>query len=471
MRIAVTREVPGASVDGRAVPVRFEAGVNRALAIVDVPRGTRNTIALELAGEPLRAAYQPESAVGAAFRVTVEGAESVELLDPQQVFASPRVKGNVLEAVVARAGRRTAFVKATRGRLALYLPLDLRAGEAVEIREPRVDWESLTLQFELENRTAQSAQAIVRFGGESHAVQLSETPTPAGTARTVVKIALSERALRAVTPGSNPIEVEIRRYRQNFIMWDLPASSNQRWLARADLLDMAWDYHEEAASLFNTKFYYDAWQMGIDYPVLPPATYEWGGHRIDNPKLTSPRFLAAERIPFYLANERKLGGVYQGTEGGGPRNVLPVANWRPGLYPSNIVIPVNGSKLAKAYFLAYSWQRGHKTYHPNVELIANYVDGGREVRQLIPPYSFMPQYGLTSVSRNPYRVEVIPSGLSLGKEKDVEWYLARKEKTGEQADIYDLPLDTARGVKSIEVRSVATESIFAIFAVTLVRAE
>jgi hypothetical protein len=468
LRIPVRREVNSVSVDSQSAAYRIDAGVGRAFVVIDLPATTnRSRVAITLTGPELSLSVIPKLIAGQPVRLRAEGAERVELMDPQEALSAPRISGATVEAVVARAGSRTAFVKATRGKTSLFLPAELTVSEPFAIVDPRYDASQRRLDFTIENRGARSGRlaAEIHVAGMVRMLDLSASEN----GRIAVALSLTEGAARAVTPGSNPIEVEIsgQRYRHDFIDWRQPPAAARQFL----MLDLSWDYHEEAASLFNTKFYYDAWQMGVDYPVLPSATYEWSGHRIENPKLAGARFQAAAGVPFYLANERKHGGVYQSAEGGGPRNTLPVANWRPGIYPSNLVIPASGLKLSKVYFLAYSWQRGHKTYHPNVELVANYADGTRAVRQLIPPYSFMPQYGLESANAHPYRAEVIDSGLIIGQPRRKTWYLAAEEEARERADLYDLPLDPTRELQSVEVRSVTSESIFAIFGITLVKSE
>jgi hypothetical protein len=472
LRIPVNQDVVGASIDGKKADFHIEPSVNRAFAVVEVPAGTRNVVRVTTTGPALQPSYPPSQTLGVPFRVTVAGAESLEVVDPQRTLKNVSVSGNALEATPIRSGNRTAFVKASRGKTSLFLPLDLTVGETFAILNPNLDAATRRLSFELANPSAQTGnrQIRVKFRGEVHAAEVKLD----AKGKVQVSIPLGQAAWGAVTPGSNPLEVAIdgRTYDHRFIDWKLAPPDSAEWQRRLLLLDLAWDYNEQAASLFNTKFYYDAWQMGIDYPVLPPATYEWAGIHLEDPKLPSFRFLAAGKIPFYLASEQKLGGVYQtagvyqSAEGGGPRNVLAVANWRPGLYPSNVVIPLQGLKASKVYFLAYSWQRGRKAFHPNVELVANYSDGSCEVRQLIPPYSFMPritipypllyQHGFALANGGFYRPETLESDLPIGKEN---------------AEVYDLPIHPSRTLKSVEVRSVTTESIFAIFGITVVKAE
>jgi hypothetical protein len=456
VRIPVIREVKEVVVDGKKTSFKIEPAINRAFVVIELPAGKENSIVVRTDGSPLQLKSDLNVSRGGPFRVEIKGAASIELEDPQRALKAHVVKGDVLEAMPERTGNRTAFIRASRGETSFYLPLDLKVADPFAILSPKLDMGRRMLNFAVENRSGRMGrvQARVKFGGITRPVDLNL----AEGKRVDVSVPLDELAFDSISPGSNPIELEINGgvYQHPFIDWTLPGVEKEQWARRLIMLDLAWDYHEEAVSLFNTKFYYDAWQMGIDYPVLPPATYEWAGHRIENPRINSTRFLAAGRVPFYLASEEKLGGVYQSAEGGGPRNVLPVANWRPGIYPSNIVLPLRGMRLSKVYFLAYSWQRGHKTYHPNVELIANYADGSHSIRQLIPPFSFMPQHGLEPVGLNPYQPEVTDAGLPIGRE---------------DADIYDLALDPTRDLTSVEVRSVATESIYAIFGITLVKAK
>ncbi|MBI2844447.1 MAG: DUF4450 domain-containing protein [Armatimonadetes bacterium] len=454
LRIAVRQDVSGVKIDGKQATFTVEPGINRAYVVVDLPRGTRNTVVVKLKGKELKAEYQRRNSVGTPFTVSVPGAEKIELVDPQKAVKAAGQTTNTLQLIPIRTGDRTAFITATAGSISVYLPLDLEVSPDFNIVDPSFDTVSGKLRFTLLNPGGKTENLVARakIAGSTQDVQIRLTGVDAK-----VELSLAESAIRSLTPGSNPIELQIdgRTYRHKFIDWDVCGPENQVLFNRTQLLDLAWDYNEEACDLFNTKFYYDAWMMGIDYPVTPSKTYEYAGHHLDNPKVDSPYFLAVGRIPFYVADEKKLGGIFQPYIGGGPRNVLAIANTRPWIFPSNLSIPLGKRKLSKVYFLAYSWYRAHQAHHPNVELVANYTDGTKKVRQLIPPFNFAPQYGRKSVNSNAYEIEVIESGLP----------------SGLTTDVVDLPLDPTKPVESIEVRSVVSESIFAIFGITLVDAE
>ena len=458
VRLPVRQGVSSVFVDGRSVRFRLDERVNAGEVVVEIPSGKSNTILVRLSGRPVAVKSPRTVARSVEFTAFVEAADKVELYDPQACVASFKPERDRVRLTPDRTGPKTVFLRVHSGNVSFLWPLDLDIREPLEILDGRLVENAHALEIHLRNYrpSGLSGSAVLTISGQTETFSLN---APAqGEAK--VRVPLSERTRQVLTPGLNDLEVsaggETCRYK--LIDWELAHTNTDiasSLFDRTLLLDLAWYYHEQANSLFNTKWYYDVWQMGIDYPVLPPATYEWSNQRLEDPQLKSPRFLSAPGIPFYVTTERKLGGVYQDQEGGGPRNILPVANWRPFIYPTNITIDTEGERLSKAYFLAYSWERGQKTYHPNVELIANYEDGSREIRQLIPPYSFTPQYGLRPVGRNPYRAEVIHSGLSLGPHA--------------AADVYDLPLRPERRVKTIEVRSVTSESIFGIFGVTLVR--
>ncbi|MBI2842248.1 MAG: hypothetical protein HYX78_02495 [Armatimonadetes bacterium] len=457
LRIPINRAAAGVEVDGKAVKFKVEAGVNRALVVVNVPKGAKNMVTVELIGSLLQANYQRDLALGVPFKVTVQAAEKLELVDPQKAVKVAGQTANQLELVPVRTGSRTAFLKANTGNITAYLPLDLNVSAEFAIAETALDTASGKLTFKLKNpgRRTGAVNAGVKTAGVTHDTVVSLSPQNDSR----VEVRLSPAALASITPGSNPVQVQIggSTFNDKFVNWDVCGPDRESFLNRMVMLDLVWDYNEEAVDLFNTKFFYDAWIMGIDnYAVTPSKTYEYGGIQLGNPKPDSPYFLAAGKIPFFVTDEKSLGGMWQPHIGGGPRNVLVVANWRPHIYPSNLVIPTNGMRLSKVYFLAYSWYRAHQSHYPCVELVAKYKDGSKDVRQLIPPFSFNPLYARKSINRNPYHIEVIQSGLSTGN-------------LG--TDIVDVPVDPTKPVESIEVRSVTSESLFAIFGITLVKAE
>jgi len=457
--IPVRQAVASVFIDGRPSSIALEPQVNNCELKVDVREGIRNVIEVKLAGKPVHVRAPRTVTRNEPFVVQVDGADGVELVDPQSCISSMERGKTEVRLTANEPGTRTAFLKVRSGEMSFFSPLDLDVRESVELLDGKVANDSRSLELVVRNNggSAMKGTGTLRTSGREQSF-IYDLPT-SGDAPLVIP--LSDQLQQVLTPGLNNLSLSFgpKTYNYNLVDWEIMRNGTALSFSifeRSVMLDLAWFYHEQASSLFNTKWYYDVWQMGIDYPVLPPATYEWSNHRISDPAVNSPRFLSTPGVPFYLATEKKLGGVYQGAEGGGPRNILPIANWRPYLYPTNIKINTEGKRLSKIYFLAYSWERGQKTYHPNVELVAHYRDGTQEVRQLIPPYSFTPQYGLRSVGRNPYRAEVVGSGLTLGKSA--------------AADVYDLPLNPDQEVDSVEVRSVTSESLFAIFAITLVKA-
>ncbi|MBI2844446.1 MAG: DUF4450 domain-containing protein [Armatimonadetes bacterium] len=456
LRIPVRRDVSGVKIDGKQATFTVEPGINRAYVVVDLPLGTRNTVVVKLKGREIRLAYPAEVVIGRTFKASVSGAERVEMLDPQSALTIARRERTALDLTPVRTGRRTAFIIATRGLTSCYLPMDFDVEEQFAIASPAFDAAAGMLSFELKNSSGEDGivKAKVKIAGRAYEMSASLV---SGEAK--VEVSLDKPAISDITPGSNPITVEIdgKTYINKFVNWDACGDTSQELVDRAVCLDFAWEMNEESADVFNNKFFYDAWINGIDYPIAPSKTYEYANHSMGNPKLDLPRFLAAGRIPFYVVDEKSLGGAYQTMIGGGPRNVLALANWRPWLYPSNILIPVKGMKLCKIYFLACSWYRAHQAHHPCAELLANYSDGTSALRQLIPPFSFNPLYGRKSINMNGYDVEIIASGLPTGA------YL--------KTDVVDFPLDPTKSLESIEVRSVVSESIFAIFGITLVKAK
>jgi hypothetical protein len=472
LRIPVRRNVVSAMLDGQPVAFHVEPGVNRAFAVVEIPaRQGASEVRVALEGEELTVQYPRAVVLGVPFEARVASADQLRLLDPQDALKEKREEAQSLRLQPVRKGERTAFVAATRGKTTVYCPLDLKIVERLEIARPDVDPDSGTLTLELHNNAGLQGRhkVNVRIAGTEQALDVGFEPNrPAH-----VEAKLSADALASLSPGSNPIAVRAEgiTYQHPFINWDLRPATQKEFFDRMTMLDMAWYLVEEANSLFQTKFILEGYWNGREpYSVRIDTDYEYIRYRLENPKLSSPYFLAAGKIPFFVLDQSSLGFQYQPMDGGGPPNMLPVANWQPFVYPSNLTIPMGGRKLSKVYFLAYTWYRAHQANHPNIELIANYADGTSDMRQLIPPFSFRPYYGEESVNQYAYQIEVIPADFILGPVSPPYGVTAGASTPKNTADIYDLPVDPTKPLRSIEVRSVVAESIYAIFAITMLAA-
>lgn len=469
LRLPVPSAVLALKVDGRAVPPQLEEGVNRSWLIVDLPLGTDNSVSILLRAEKPRVVYDNKAARTVPLRVKILNIDKSEIIDPQGVFAAKAQQTNDWSIIPGRTGIRTAFVRVQQGTSRMLLPLDLDISEPLAIVNSQLEQNQSVLSVSLENRSGADLKGPVTLllGGASTAALTNVRHSW----RADVKFFLTPAQRAALTPGSNPFRIEAGGIGAHGVLvdWNLlkgQAEAEEHLRSRAIQADLTPYQNEIAGALYMTKFYYDHWHLGlIDYPVTLSATYEHHDIHLNNPKLDSAYFRSLPGIPFFLEDERRIGGVFQKHVAGGPRNVVVVSNWKPWIYPSNITIQIGGLKLKKAYLLAHMFHRGQKSYFPMVELVAHYTDGSQTLRQLIPPYSFRCRYDLVSVNGHPYRPELTPAGLDLGPGK------SERGASAKPSEIIDLPLDPHKPVDRIEVRSVSSESLIAIFGLTFVRSE
>jgi hypothetical protein len=110
------------------------------------------------------------------------------------------------------------------------------------------------------------------------------------------------------------------------------------------------------------------------------------------------------------------------------------------------------------YLLTANLTKTLKSYYPGAEIIVSYTDGRKLLTQLIPPYtmSCMAQHF------SPYCY-----GICFGR-LDGSPVMPKPESVN--LAVSDLVLDSGRSVAQIEFRCLASETIFGILGVTLLKA-
>jgi hypothetical protein len=112
----------------------------------------------------------------------------------------------------------------------------------------------------------------------------------------------------------------------------------------------------------------------------------------------------------------------------------------------------------KVYLLTANLTKTLKSYYPGGEITALYTDGTSLLKQFIPPYSM----DCVAQHFSPY-CYAIPFG-----QLDGSPVIPKPQSTN--LAVSDVVLDSDRQVAQLEFRSVASETIFGILGVTLLRA-
>jgi hypothetical protein len=116
-------------------------------------------------------------------------------------------------------------------------------------------------------------------------------------------------------------------------------------------------------------------------------------------------------------------------------------------------------RLEKIYLLTANLTKILKCYYPGAEVIVRYERGKEQIFELVPPYTMSCM--VQDVCPRAYAIE-------FGKLLNLRGPVMGREKAN--LAVSDIVLDTSRRVRNIELRCVASETIFGIMGITVLQA-
>jgi hypothetical protein len=412
------------------------------------------------------------------------------VLDPQ---------GKLRETVVHRradSASEVSFVPATLGRCTIFLelesgdthylhPLDLDVvqpwriltrhipafhSDGPAVCSPRLDPESKSLLIEIQNHTEKELHGPAAITIARQTFRQKLTIPSAKTAKLNMPLtALWSR----LSPGSVPVCVEMAGLTNtcDAVFWELGRDSafTDR-LTRVDLtsyynIDLRTLY---AGSDFKWRLDYTGSGVGVDLrnPLperdhlgyilkrSPMSQLIWGclPEQLDcnpTPIWNIPDLQGVVHTPFGLSFSTD-----QRTK------LMALANtrcWK--ALPSSASLRLETPlRLEKVYLLTANLTKTLKSYYPAGEITVVYTDGTSLLKQLIPPYSM----DCVAQHFSPY-CYAIPFG-----QLDGSPVIPKPQSTN--LAVSDILLDSEKSVTQLEFRCVASETIFGILGVTLLKA-
>jgi len=159
----------------------------------------------------------------------------------------------------------------------------------------------------------------------------------------------------------------------------------------------------------------------------------------------------------------------------GEKNILFTSQWDN--YPKQAEVPLSG-KASHAYFLMAGSTNPMQSRIVNGEVVVNYTDGTNDILELKNPQTWWPieqdyeddGYAFQLNAARPIRV-YLKSGIAA-----TEWNTFKGIKgfagrgiDGGAATILDLPLNPAKELKSLQLKTIANDVVIGLMGVTLVR--
>ncbi len=413
--------------------------------------------------EPARAEVPAIASKNGAIRAQFGTARLREVADPQGALGQLTTETNGFRAVAAgRAGHRTAFAQVQQGGMIWWLPAPFEIRPAYEIVAAERQGAG-HLRFRLRNNTsaALDGAAAVRAGGRVVNIRLR---APAfGESEEIV---LTDEGL---LPGTNPVGVDLgggQTVEGAVVNWKLAAGpAAVRW----DLVDLTALFNDNVTQIFRNDYRSPRSpfcslaipQQGFGSWCSPTASFE-----VDDSGLRAASGKGGGRL------WTPPGVPFQTPGPGGGRNIAFTSRWDN--YPHEISAPLHG-KSARAWFLLAGSSNPMQSQFDNGEIVVAYTDGSSERLALRNPTTWWPidqDYFLDDFAFR--RPDPIPPRVDLrtGQVRILEAasFKGRGGKVpGGAATMLDLPLNPAKELQSLTVRTLANEVVIGLMAVTLER--
>ncbi|MEO6523383.1 MAG: DUF4450 domain-containing protein [Mucilaginibacter sp.] len=358
-------------------------------------------------------------------------------------------------------GIHIAFIKQKQGVFTWWQPLNCENKRLIEITAGNVQ-EDNRLNFKVTANILDVKGRITVNPGKNKYQTLVDIK--AGSTSDEISVPLS-----ALIEGSNIIRIEYNNgeaFQTTLTNWNIQkAPSNQ------ETINLTLYFNDQVTNIFKNKYL-------SPRPTAPTLQLPWQGignwcyplveANIDDSGL---RKAAGDKNEFITPQNLKFA-----TPGKmGEKNILFTSQWDN--YPKQIEVPLSG-RSSHAYFLMAGSTNPMQSRLVNGEVTITYKDNTTHVLQLKNPQTWWPieqdyeddGYAFQLNAARPIRV-YLKSGVAA-----TEWNqfkaikgFANRGIDGGAGTILDLPLNPAKELKSLQLKTIANDVVIGLMGVTLVR--
>jgi hypothetical protein len=412
-------------------------------------------------------------AAPAAPAVAVQGRDMVvplglahvrEINDPQGAINNFGANSTaVTVTAVGAPGFHTAFLRLQQGALTWMAPLSFEIRPALELipAETQVGG-NLTFTVRNNNAVACSGNAVIHCPGEADVQMPLAIPALGESAPITIPAAL---------PGANHIAVDWgggQNVDGIVINWKLAADPAR---TKFETVDLAAAYNDSVTQIFKNQYLTPRSPFAsLSIPLQGYGT--WTNFTVTfNVNDNGLRALAAQNNDTFTLPEQ---GVPFHTPGDpAAKNILFTSRWDN--YPHSAVVPLAG-RAQHIYLLMAGSTNAMQSRMDNGEVIVGYADGSIIRLALENPTTWWPidqDYFIDDFAFA--RPEPIPPRVNLAtgavRTLDVREFKGRggKFRSGGEANVLDIPLDSQKELKSLTVRTLTNDVVIGLMAATLAR--
>jgi hypothetical protein len=431
---------------------------------VEAPASARSEIIVEWSGaSPVPVAAERVAPLGRGFQCQLGSARVLRVADPQGVLTNLSVGASGFQATASGVlGHRTVFVQLAQGDLKWWHPVSLELRPAFELSAPARQ-ESGSLRFRLRNNTEEAirGEATMEFSGR---IVRQPLDVAGGYESAEIKLAAD-----GLAPGSHRVAVTLpdgQKAEGTVVNWKLnPPGVRVSW----ETVNLAPHFNDRVSRIFQNEYRSPRspfCSLAIPKQGIGGWCYYNTTVEIDDSGLRAAAgrngdvFATPMGIPFATPGDTQA------------KNILFTSQWDN--YPREATVPLAG-RASRVCLLMAGSANAMQCRFDNGEIVVAYADGTADRLVLHSPTTWWPieqDYHIDDFAFA--RPEPVPPRVDLKSGAVRVLTPAECNKRGQMipggaATILDLPLNPARELRSLTLRSFSNELVMGLMAATLAR--
>ena len=396
------------------------------------------------------------------FQYEFKKANPVGLFDPQHILTNPSISGShVSGSVNAAFGDHTIFIKLKQGQCTWWQPLNFNIVKPLEVLAA-INQTDSALHFKIKNNSLATGISIIVN---------PELPDLYRKNLTINLNTTSDNVIippQFLVPGSNHIRLKDGEavIDTNMINWNVTAHANTKF----ETVDLAPYFNDKVTNIFKNKYL-------SPRPTSPTLQLPWQGignwayplvtANIDDSGLKKAAgekhiFELPMHIPLAISNE----------DG---NNIIFTSQWDN--YPRQACVPLTG-QASHVYLLMAGSTNPMQSRIINAEVVVTYQDGSQTELPIKNPENWWPieqdddndGYAFNTSAPRPLRVYLKTgvASLTFNNYSAIKGY-SNKVIDGGAATVLDMPLNTTKQLKGLQLRTLANDVVVGLMSLTLVR--
>jgi hypothetical protein len=454
---AIKDDIVTVLVNGRPAAWRFDNGaVGQPMLRITAPPSSNYSVVIQWKGHDIeKPSCKNAYAQGETISIVPQQAKVMQWYDPQKTLAGAIIKNGSFRAGNKKdEGNKVFFILLKQGRLQYWLPVAFSAKpkigvSAVESKEGMV--------LQVVNQTAKNYQGIIRSGGFAKNIRL----LPGAT----VSFPISNNQLVA---GSNRFEFigNGKVFSHTAVNWDVHNASTTKY----EKINLTAFFNDDVRNIFREQYISPRPKsptlqlptQGIGnwaYPLVTAVVNDSGLRRRAGEK---NELVLVQGIPFETPSAKG-------------KNILFTSQWD--VYPDSVLVPLKG-QARHAYCLMAGTTNPMQSRMVNGQVVVQYRDGSSETLELKNPENWWPieqdyyedGFALTTGAPKPVRV-YLKTGADSRQFNSFTTIrgFSNRAIDGGAATVVDLPLNPAKELKSLVIKSIANDVVIGLMSLTLVR--